>query len=164
MKKILAILTASALALGMLVGCGKDTSSTAVATVDYTQIIESCRPSGTESIEIVSDTQPDQSGMLAFLGVSEDEMEKYAVSVSLMNTKAYAIALITPKDGSEAAVKNALDQFVVDQKAAFESYLPDQYEIANSAIVESKGSTIVLVMCQDSSKVLSEIEKQIKAE
>lgn len=165
MKKIFSIVAASVLMLGALVGCGgKVTSTTTGSTADYKTIIESVRPADTESIAIVTADTEDTMGMIDFFGVPKADMQKYAISVSLINIKAYGIAIVLPQEGKAQEVTNAMNTFVDTQKKAFENYLPDQYEIANAAQVKTMPTgEVVLVMCENASTVMADIEKQLKA-
>lgn len=101
--------------------------------------------------------------ILEMLGVKEEMMEEYALSVSMMNVKAYGIAVIKPTAGNEQAVLDGVNGFVEMQKRNFETYLADQYEIADSAIVEkTKNGEVILVMCEDAETVYKTIKDNLK--
>ena len=91
-------------------------------------------------------------------------MSAYALSVSPMNVKAYAVAAIYPAAGKEDAVQEGLDAFVENRKASFEQYLMDQYDIADSARLETlDDGTVLLVMCPDQDAVFDAIRTSIEA-
>ncbi|MEG0614399.1 MAG: DUF4358 domain-containing protein [Oscillospiraceae bacterium] len=97
------------------------------------------------------------------LGVTEEQMENYAICVSMMNVKAYGVAIIKPAKDCDKAVKDGVDAFVSTQQKNFEHYLADQYEIAKNAKVEVlKDGTIVLVMCENSDAVYKSITDALK--
>jgi hypothetical protein len=80
------------------------------------------------------------------LGVTEADMDAYAISLSAMNVHAYTIALILPAEGREDTVLDSLNSYVERQQQNFEFYLEDQYEIAKSAKVETLSDGTVLLL------------------
>lgn len=101
--------------------------------------------------------------ILPMLSLTEEDMEAFAIAVSAMNVKAYGIALIKPAQGKEDTVKQGLETFVENQKASFERYLEDQYEIAQNAKVEVlSDGTVVLVMSENQDTVLESIKTALE--
>lgn len=101
--------------------------------------------------------------ILPMLGVTAEDMESFAIAVSAMNVKAYGIALIKPAEGKEDTVKQGLEAFVENQKASFEHYLEDQFEIAQNAKVEVlSDGTVALVMCENQDGVLDSIKTALE--
>ena len=97
------------------------------------------------------------------LGFKADDAEAYAMSISLMNVKAYGIVVVKPADGRAEAVKDGLQGFIDQQCQGFELYLADQYEIAKNARLETlNDGTIVMVMCPDQDAVYDSIAKSIQ--
>ena len=97
------------------------------------------------------------------LGFKSDDAEAYAMSISLMNVKAYGIVVVKPADGRAEAVKDGLQGFIDQQCQGFELYLADQYEIAKNARLETlNDGTIVMVMCPDQDAVYDSIAKSIQ--
>lgn len=108
-------------------------------------------------------TTPVSPFLFEMLGITEEQMSEYALSVSMMNIKAYGVAVIKPAEGSEQAVLDGVNGFVEQQKKNFEFYLADQYEIANNAIVETtKDGLVILVMCEDAETVYKAILDNLK--
>lgn len=107
---------------------------------------------------IMSKDDPQAKLVFEMTGLNPDDMDAYAISISMMNIKAYGVAIIKPVEGKSEAVLAAVNGFVEQQKKAFEQYLPDQKEIANSATVDTlKDGTIVLVMSEDGATVQKSI-------
>ena len=80
----------------------------------------------------------------------------------MMNVKAYGIAAVMPADGREEAVKEALQGFIDRQKSSFETYLADQYAVAESARLETlSDGTVLMVMCEDQDTVFDAISAAI---
>ena len=101
--------------------------------------------------------------MLQTLGLTGDQLDKYAVSMSMMNVRAYAVGIFKPAEGQTDAVKGALDAYVKAQQQSFQNYLADQYEVAKAAKLETlPGGEVVLVMCEDGAAVFEAIQKALK--
>ena len=101
--------------------------------------------------------------VLQSLGLEEADMAAFAVSASVMNTRAYAIAAVQPAQGREEAVREALQGYISRQQSSFEFYLPDQYQIAQDARLETlEDGTVLLVMCQDQDVVFDAIRTQLE--
>ena len=95
----------------------------------------------------------------ALLGFTPEDVEDYGVSLSLMNVRAYAIAVVKPAQGKAETVKEGLENYVEAQKGSFEFYLEDQYEIASNAKLETlDDGTVLLVMCEGQDAVFDSIK------
>ena len=164
------LLLTFALAAGVLSGCGAETQENPMTPEERTQLyrtaIESARDQDTNDAYGIVTSPEDDLAEIVFemLGVEEGDMSAYALSVSPMNVKAYAVAAIYPAAGKEDAVQEGLDAFVENRKASFEQYLMDQYDIADSARLETlDDGTVLLVMCPDQDAVFDAIRTSIEA-
>jgi len=100
---------------------------------------------------------------LEVAGLTADDLGEFAYSTSLMMTRAYGIGIFMPAEGKTEAVKEACLGFVELQKAAFNEYLVDQYEIAKKSVVEVLDSgEVVLVMCENSDEMFEAIKTAIE--
>ena len=96
-------------------------------------------------------------------GLSPEEQsalyaEALALSVSLINIKAYGIVLVKPAEGRENVVKTGLQSFIDNQKQSFDHYLSDQYAIAESARLETlKDGSLLMVMAPNVDMVFEAI-------
>lgn len=97
-----------------------------------------------------SESHPDWAFLEQYLGITAEETEGFAITMSQMMTKAFCVAAIKPVSGSEEAVLNGL-QRIKDQKISdFTNYLQDQFEYAENAIVEVlDNGVVILVMGED---------------
>ena len=99
---------------------------------------------------------------LQVLGLTEEDVEEAAFSVSMMNVQSYGLSIVKPADGKEAAVTEGLQTFIDGQKAAQENYLADQYAIAKAAKLDTvKSGEVVLVMCEEQDTVFSSIKNAL---
>ena len=71
------------------------------------------------------------------VGFTASDVDEIAMSVSLINVKAYGIVVVKPAEGCADTVKAGLQGFIDTQCANFETYLADQYEIAKNAKLET---------------------------
>lgn len=104
----------------------------------------------------------DDGFILEYLGLNDVPVDDWAISMSMMNVKAYGIMLVKPAEGQMDAVMEKLQAWVDNTKASFEQYLADQYEIASNAVCKTIGDYAVVVMCEDSETVASAIETALE--
>jgi len=167
LKSIAPLALSLVLALGLLAGCGSPQDTpTEKAPEELTQLYaDAINGSGCESVEynpVISAYDPESDPaidlMLEMLGLTPDDMTAFGLSVSLMNVQAYGIAAVMPAEGAEQTVLDGLNGFVSNQQTSFEHYLPDQYDIAMSAKVETLADgTVLMVMCENSDQVYETI-------
>ena len=163
-------LTAAVLLLSLiLTGCGgkkeEETLTPEARTQLYETAIVSARDEETNQYQTILTSAEDDSAEMTFaiLGVAPEDMTAYALSVSLMNVRAYAVAAIYPAAGKEDAVLEGLRAFIDAQKQNFEQYLADQYEIAVNAKLETlEDGTVLLVMSENQDAVFDAIRDAIE--
>lgn len=174
-------------ACGSAASSGSAASGSAAAGKDYSQIIHDARTD--EYNEAYFILTPDKTGkgtytatdgfaadldaeglstqgemLFQMLNLKAEDVEDYAISLSLMNTRSYAVAIVKPAAGKADEVKKAMQDYIDGQKQNMETYLPDQYEVAKAAkLVETESGEVVLVCCEDAENVLSSIEAALKA-
>lgn len=159
----------AALLVFSLAGCAKPADkpqlSSEERTTLYQTAIENARDAETNEYNPIA-TDPDSLGPFALdlLGVSLEDLNSYAISVSAMNIRAYGIAAIYPAAGKSEVVLEGLHSFVDAQKRNFDQYLADQYDIASNARVETlEDGTLLLVMCENQDAVFDSIKDAIEA-
>lgn len=172
MKRILSLALATVLSISMLAGCspksddqGTDGETPAALTELYTTAINSARDEEMNNIvPVINEGESDDAAyILSLISLTPEDMTAYALAISPMNIKAYGIAVIRPAAGKEETVKTALQTFIDTQKANFETYLADQYEIANAAHLETlEDGTIIMVMCEDHEQVFNSIKASLE--
>ena len=169
-KSFIALTMAAVLALSVLLtACGGSTAPSEQASAkDYAQIIFDNRNAEmNEYLDIMSngedggykfmagysdeydDEMKQMNGdmMLEMVGLTAEDMDQYAISMSLMMTQVYTIAIVKPAEGKDEAVQAALQNLIQTQQAAQEHYLQDQYEIAKDArLTKAADGSWVLVM------------------
>lgn len=157
------------LALAMLVlsGCAAKTGggdrTPEELTDRYAQAITQYGGEMVEYNPVVSEYNEENAMYLELLGLTQEDMTAFALSVSMMNVKAYGIAAVMPAPGKEEAVREALQGFIDTQKMSFEFYLADQYEIAQNARLETlSDGTVLMVMTQDQDAVYQAIAQALE--
>ena len=170
MKRIFTLILA--LSLLALTACsGGGTGETDSLTPEertqrfVTAITDARSEEDNEYNSILSSADDDTADMtFQLLGVTAEDMESFAISVSLMNVKAYGIAVIKPAQDSEDTVKEGLQGFIDQQQQNFQMYLPDQYEVAKNARLETlEDGTVVMVMCEVQDTVFDSIIDSLQA-
>ena len=113
--RLSALALAAALALSLLAGCsgGGEGGPSAKPPEELTQLYASAiTDNGGEQVEynpVISQvSEEDMSGMvLESMGLNQEDMTAFGISMSLMNVQAYGIAAVMPAEGREEAVKEA---------------------------------------------------------
>lgn len=96
-------------------------------------------------------------------GFAKDDLKACAFSTSMMNIKAYCVAVFLPAEGKTDAVKKACDDYIAAKQKEFEQYLVDQYEVAKAAQVKVlKTGEVVLVMRDDAASAMTALEEALK--
>lgn len=169
MKKILTLALALALTVTALAGCSGKSGSDKTAE-ELTELYSSAiTDNGGEMVEynpVFTEVKEDDMSaiILENLGLLVEDMKAFAVSSSVMNVQAYAIAAVMPAEGKAETVTSALQSYIDAQKASFEQYLADQYEVASNAKLETlEDGTILMVMCEDQDTVFDAISSDILA-
>lgn len=156
------------LALALLSGCGGTTGadlSPQERTELYRTAIEQARDQELNDAYPIVTSAEDDLGQPVFdiLGLEPEDCAACAMSVSLMNVKAYGIAAVLPADGREEQVKEGLSGFIEMQQQNFQQYLPDQYDIAQAARLDTlSDGTILMVMCSDQDGVFTRIQSVVE--
>lgn len=167
MKRLLPLVLCIMLALSACGGTGDQTPqlTTEERETLYKQAIEDARTDADNESNKVSTSADDVNAMtLDMLGFTKEDVDAFAISVSLINIRAYGIAVVMPAEGKAETVKTGLQTFIDNQKMSFQNYLVDQYTIANNARLEElEDGTIVLVMCADQDTVYDSIVATINA-
>ena len=164
-----ALTFALALAMLALAGCSGGQKAPERTPEELTQAYaDAITENGGELVEynpVISEVKDgDMSAMIVeALGLTQEDMTAFGVSMSMMNVQAYGIAAVMPAEGREDAVKEALQGYIDRQKQSFENYLADQYAVAESARLETlSDGTVLMVMCQDQDTVFDAISKAIE--
>ena len=97
------------------------------------------------------------------LGLSSEDFEAGALSISLINVRAYGMAIIKPAEGKEETVTAALQNFIAGQQQSFENYLQDQYAIAQAAKCETVNGYVVMAMGENSDAIFQAISDALNA-
>ncbi len=88
-----------------------------------------------------------------------ENCESYAFSVAGTIVNAYGVGIFYPTEGNEESVQQSLENFAAQKQKDFENYLPDQYEIAQNAMISTTSDgAIILVIANDAQDVMSAIE------
>lgn len=175
MKKLITLILALAVVLTVISGCSAKSKTAGLSPEEleklYAEAITGARDDELNDafpVTLGSDDIGDEvvAAMLKdILGFKSEDAKASAMSISLMNVQAYGIVVVMPADGKAETVKNGLQGFIDRQLESFERYLPDQYEIAQNARLETlDDGTIVMVMCDDQDTVYNSIATSIQGD
>lgn len=106
--------------------------------------------------EVIAD--PEDEMVYGVLGLDRENVKNFAASVSMMNVRAYAVAIVEAIEDKVDDVVTVLENYKTTQIESYENYLPDQLEIAKNTIVEKIGNYAVIVMCDQADTVFNSIK------
>ena len=171
MKKMFALAVAAVMALTLLAGCsgganGGSSAGTKTPEELKTLYTDAITANGGEMVEynpVFSEATEENAMLLEMMGLKEEDMTAFAVSVSMMNVKAYGIAAVMPAEGKTEAVREALQGFIDQKQMEFEFYLADQYEVAQNAKLETlEDGPVLMVMGEGSDEMFSAFSAAIQ--
>ena len=100
---------------------------------------------------------PDDGYLRTVVGLDPAKVQKSLISIPLMNVKSSLYFVVLPAEGSEAAVKKALDDYMTAYDAMWSQYLPDQAELVRDRMVTqletSEGTYLVYLISGDNDAV-----------
>lgn len=170
MKKYLTCALALAMTVALLAGCAGGAETAGKTPEELAQLYSAAiTENGGEMVEynpvFTEVGEEDASGMiLEMLGLAQEDMQAFGISASMMNVQAYGIAAVMPAEGRTEAVTEALQGYIDNQKAGFELYLADQYEVASNARLETlEDGTVLMTMCEGQDQVFEAISAAILA-
>lgn len=100
----------------------------------------------------------DKDTAAVLYGIDASTITDCAVYTSLsMGAEEIAVLTLTDEAAAQTA-KAALDKRVSDQIAALESYMPNEVDKLNHAIVEQKGNSALLVVAADADAAQSVLD------
>ena len=141
MKKVLSLIMAGVLSVGMLTACGGKEET---PSYDVNEVLNTI----TTAVPIAMPGE-----------IPESELEMCMAMVS-----ADRVVVIEAAEGKIDAVTEALETFKQSAIAQFELYLPDQYEKAKAGRVVVKGNYAVLVIAGDNEVIANQgVEEAYKA-
>lgn len=157
MKTMLMRLIPAALTLCLtLTACGGDNGdSQAAGAFDPAAAAQALMDSGafTETLEAV-----DADVAAALYGVDAADITDCAVYTSLSAGAEEIAVLVMANETSATAALEGLEKRVADQKAALESYQPDEVAKLDNAILEQRGSSVLLAVCADADAARAAID------
>lgn len=172
MKKIIALSLSVLMSLSLLTACGGSNAPSEEPVVEktpeeltelfVTAITDAREADFNDAFPIVTPDAEDAQYLYPALGFEPADVSSGAASVSMMMVHAYGIAAIRPAEGKEETVLAGLQGFIDLQQMNFEMYLPDQYDIACNAKLETlEDGTILMVMSPDQDQIFESIKTAI---
>ena len=157
MKKVLSLIMAGVLSVGMLTACGGKEET---PSYDVNKVLNTI----TTAVPIAMPGEIPESELEMIMGLSADDYVNYAGQMCMAMVSADRVVVIEAAEGKIDAVTAALETFKQSAIAQFELYLPDQYEKAKAGRVVVKGNYAVLVIAGDNEVIANQgVEEAYKA-
>ncbi len=158
MKKLLSSIIAAVLLLSVLTACSSNTA----AELTGEELAAIINENGGEMTEYnpAAALDGDSADISDFMQWQEWDASSFksgALSVSLMNVQAYAIAVVKPAEGKKDTVLKYLSDYQEQIENNFDQYLADQYEIAKNAVAKEVNGYIVFVMAENADTIAENI-------
>ena len=109
-------------------------------------------------IPVITKDMQNSNIMLNLMHIDDTIVEKFVISGSQNNTRAYTVAICKAHPGMEQQLVNSYNQRIVDLKRINKEY-PDQMYLIENYEMHQVGEFLVLVICDNSDKVFSELKK-----
>ena len=157
MKKVLSLIMAGVLSVGMLTACGGKEET---PSYDVNEVLNTI----TTAVPIAMPGEIPESELEMIMGLSAEDYVNYAGQMCMAMVSADRVVVIEAAEGKIDAVTAALETFKQSAIAQFELYLPDQYEKAKAGRVVVKGNYAVLVIAGDNEVIANQgVEEAYKA-
>ncbi len=141
MKKVLSLILALTLVLGMT-ACGGKTED--VADIDVNALYESYAQYMPDMFF------PDEDTMMNFLGIDVKDCTQYMVAICAEGMRSDEVWLIQAKNASSLeTLKKLAETRIEAKKDETVSYAPDQYVVVEKAVVLTKGNYLALLISPD---------------
>lgn len=174
--KMLMIALAAVLALS-LVGCSSapaasaspevsaSAEATPVPTPEITMTAQEIADDLMNIDDLFSSMDHSEQDLFAEMcGLDLSLLEDYSLNDAMMNVKSHTLYIAKVKDAADMdAVKTAFQTRKEQMEQSFERYLEDQYEIAKAGQIVTFGNWVMLVICEDSPKVVDRFNELMGA-
>lgn len=173
--KNLKMMLMALLALGLIVGCGKESeenqeSKETTPLGVITKIQETLADKHDLSLEddtlsgymLIDMKNVDE--MMLYEGIfDEADIESGYVLQPMMNVKSELIMVAKAKDGDSAKnIKASYERVLSDQEATWSHYLPDQYEFVKNNEIKIQGNYVLYATSEYVDEVVEIFEGEVK--
>ncbi len=98
-----------------------------------------------------------------FYGIKPEKYTQQRVVMSLMNVRTHEIALFMAKDEKAVAdIKKGMEKRIAAQSEIFKTYLADQYELLQNAVIKSEGTKVVMVVGENAEAIATQLLAEMK--
>ena len=157
MKKVLSLIMAGVLSVGMLTACGGKEET---PSYDVNEVLNTI----TTAVPIAMPGEIPESELEMIMGLSADDYVNYAGQMCMAMVSADRVVVIEAAEGKIDTVKAALENTKQSIVNSFELYLPDQFEKAKAGRIVVKGNYAVLAIAGDNETIADKgVEEAYKA-
>lgn len=96
------------------------------------------------------------------LKIKYEDVDKFAISISKLKIDAYCVGIILPVKGKKQNVLNSLNKYKDYKINYFSNKLKAELLIAENAIVTYYKDYVIIIMCEDNTKLYEDIRKELK--
>lgn len=148
MKKITYLLLALVL---LLSGCGKkEDSTTEQNAYSIVQVMLASLDENEEADALTWYRDSEElSSYLTNVYQMRDISWTDAAVVRMEGTRAFELAVLFVNEADTDAVSEAMQEYLVNRRASFTGYFPDQADLVDNGLILTRGQCVALVVCND---------------
>lgn len=156
MKRLL-ILPIIVVTLLVFIGCTEKETTPNVAVKDIMSSIETEveQIAGLTELNFTNEEMSEfDQQTIETLGFNLEDIEEGIMKYPMINLQVDEVVIIKAKDeASIPAINEAIQTHIENQMAAFENYLPENYEMVKNHILKTKGNYVLLAISKDAEKI-----------
>lgn len=156
MKKCLVAAVLMLLTGVLLIGCGSGKKEVTAGAADIYADIQS-------QVSLAPMLEYDSDYIYNLYGIDTALLDDFIFVEAEDGLKVDAVVLMKINEETDVeAVKESLNTVIEQKKSTMNNYIPEQYEIACNAVLESEGNFVYLVISKDVDQIKEVIDSYIK--
>lgn len=165
MKKILSFMLIGLLVFS-LAGCSEKIPDIAVRDIMTNIENESEIAKGLSELDFKkADLQDFEKQMIESFGIDIEDIEEGIMKFPMINLQVDSVILLKVNNEEKLPeVKASLENYVENQRKAFENYMPQNLEVINNHILKEKGKYMILIISNEAEKIDEAFEKAFSEE
>ncbi|MCR4956165.1 MAG: DUF4358 domain-containing protein [Lachnospiraceae bacterium] len=163
MKFLCALFMVAAISVGTLFGCGSKEAPE--AKVDFETLQKDMLSTKDELPKMTTVSSKDDNGKELFTSLSDveyDKVQDYFYSYATEGSASEVAVVFVKNEEDVKAMEESLKEHLQSRRSTYENYSPDQVEIADGAVVFSKGNYVCFIMNKELSHIKATFESAME--
>lgn len=156
MKKFLTAMVLILLSGAFLIACGSGTKEVTESVNDIYSDIKS-------QVTLEPMYENDGDYIYNYYGIDSTLLEEFVFAEAQDGLKVDTVVLLKVSEDEDVdTVKESLNTVVEQKKNTMNNYIPEQYDIACSAVLESQGNFVYLIISEDVENIKAVVDSYLK--